>query len=491
MSSRRLILYAVLVTILGAVAIYGIAFKVLNINQVINKPLQDSSVELVNEWVNYLNESNMYQYGVTINVTNTGQSILELSNLQLNVTGIGRDKIWSTTYPTKNLVLIPGQSEEINLRSQNVPASSLGYVGASGPAEYLDFITNTMNLGLSVIFEGTVTINDKTKNFKSEVEGLKIGSVSTQELVYARDLNNLGLTSRWIKRWAGTFSYLPVQDLFRYQGVQHGVIGTSKLPIIVVNRFVHSRYQSVSLEIENARTITITDADPPKVYYLIDRGYEFESYLKDKSLIGGESVYFYGDAYDYLAQDGSHYEMLFLTDVNTVEMRDPLTVAKSYIVSRVGVEYYEKYYSDPMVDYRPGQGDDTYVVNMLYHITVGDYSENQTIYLFFDQNLNLTEGEEYLPVAGNLQPFKVTEDQAVEIAIEAGISVDPYGIWTGISNNGVIRGTPTVYQGMYVWQVGTWIDPPGSNPRMFINALIDPITGELYALQEGGVGYVG
>jgi len=165
-------------------------------------------------------------------------------------------------------------------------------------------------------------------------------------------------------------------------------------------------------------------------------------------------------------------------------------VAKSYIVSRVGEEYYEKYYSDPVVEYNPGQGNSTHFVSLTYHITVGNYSGSQPIYLYFDQEWNLFNGAEYLPVAGNLQPFKVTLEQAKEIAINAGISVEPYGIWANIVNSGIYRDRPTAYQGKYVWRVGTWIDPPGSNPRRNMYAVIDPNTGELYAVEQGGVGYI-
>jgi len=289
----------------------------------------------------------------------------------------------------------------------------------------------------------------------------------------------------------GTFSYLPVQDFFRYQGVQQGVIGTSRIPLIVVTRCVHNRYQSVSLGIEDVRTITVTEANPPKVYHLIDRGYRFETYLKDDDLSDGESVYFYGDAYDYLAQDGLSYEMLFLTDINATEMRDPLEVAKSFIVSRVGEEYYEKYYSEPVVEYNPGHGNTTHFVSLTYHITVGNYTGSQPIYLDFDPDWSLVDGAEYLPVVGNLQPFKVTLEQAKEIAIKAGIPVEPYGISANIfCYHGIYRDRPTAYQGKYVWSVGTWIDPPGSNPRRNMYAVIDPNTGELYAVEQGGVGYI-
>src|SRR4030042_2963490 len=163
MFTRRFILYLVILATLGVAIIYGIAFKAWNPNQVEDKKeLQDASVELINEWIIYLNLTNLYQYGANINVTNTGQSNLELTNLQIYFTGTGRDKTWSTTYPTKDLALAPGKSKEINVKSQNVPASSLGFIGASEPAEYLDLATNMKNLGLSILLEGTASFTGKS-----------------------------------------------------------------------------------------------------------------------------------------------------------------------------------------------------------------------------------------------------------------------------------------------------------------------------------------
>lgn len=489
MYKRSYVPYIIIFAALSVAILYGITFKAWNPDQAENKELQYASVELVNEWIIYTNSTESYQYGVKINITNIGQSTQELSNLRVNITGIGRDKNWSTMYYIENLMLATGESKEISFKSENVPASSLGFLGTSEPAEYLDLATNMKNLGLGITLEGTASYAEEETTFKSPIIGLQNGSASP-ELAHARDLTNLGLTSGWLKRWLGTFNYLPVQDLFRYQGVQQGVIGTGKVPVIVVNRCIHNRYQSVSLGIVDARTITVKGSDPLKVYYLIDRGYRFESYLKDDGLSDGESMYFYGNAYSYLAQDGQYYDMLFLTDTSATEIVDPLDVAKGFIVSRVGEEYYEKYYSDPVVDYHPGHGNSTHYVSLTYHIAVGNYTGSYPIYLYFDPEWNLAAGAWYLPVADNLQPFNVTEEQAKEIAIEAGISVEPYGIESGIGNSGIHSDRPTAYQGKYVWRVGTWIDPPGSNPRRNIYAIIDPNTGELYAVEQGGVGYI-
>ncbi|MCX6655436.1 MAG: hypothetical protein NTY03_09995 [Candidatus Bathyarchaeota archaeon] len=42
------------------------------------------------------------------------------------------------------------------------------------------------------------------------------------------------------------------------------------------------------------------------------------------------------------------------------------------------------------------------------------------------------------------------------------------------------------YDDRYVWHVSSWIDPPSSNPRRNTYAIIDPVSGEVYAVHQGG-----
>lgn len=238
----------------------------------------------------------------------------------------------------------------------------------------------------------------------------------------------------------------------------------------------------------DARTITVSTRDGPKVYYLFSRGYNFDDYLKEGifSQRDGDSVYFYGDVFDYLAPTGTYYSVMFPSEVSSEEIRDPVEVAKGVIVSRVGEAYFDKYFSDPTAGYDKWAGNETHGVSFRYHILNGNYSTSQTIYLYFDVKWRLTEGSEYLPTEGNLQPFKVTMEQAKEIAIKAGIPAEPYGLEANIGNSGIWPDYPTEYQGKYVWSVGSWIDPPGANPRRNLYAVIDPVTGRLYAVEQGG-----
>ena len=49
-----------------------------------------------------------------------------------------------------------------------------------------------------------------------------------------------------------------------------------------------------------------------------------------------------------------------------------------------------------------------------------------------------------------------------------------------------VKGTTPAWGDRYLWEVRSWIDPPGSNPRMLNYALLDPITGKVYEIGKFG-----
>ncbi len=491
MRSRTLFILTILV--LSTITITASVFTGKPPNESEGLPkIQGTTLELTQIWINYYNATEQYQYGAQIRITNTRTSTMTLSNLQVVFMGEGRNRLWNGICPTKDLTLESGESKVISVESSEVQVSHLGYVGVAMPHEYLKLVLRQTNLGIRVDLMGTDASSNQTTQFESEATGLPTGNASAEDFAYTHDLTHLGLDPQFLDRWVETFNYLPSQDLFRFQPLQRGVIGTAQFPLITVSGNFLSSYYSVSQSVVDARTITVSTVKGPKVYYLFSRGYSFDDYLKDESLgKDGDTVYFYGDVFNYLAQTGTHYSVMFPTEVSSVEIRDPIDVAKGVIVSRVGEDYFNKYFSDPVASYDEWAGNLTHYVSFTYHISVGNYSTSQPIYLYFDSNWRLTSGSEYIPVEGNLQPFNVTLEQAKEIAVKAGIPSEPYGLEANLFSFGLIPGQPTKYQGKYNWSVVTWIDPPGANPRRNMYAVIDPITGKLYAIEQGGVGYIG
>jgi len=489
---RTRTLYILTITILSFITLAGIMFPGKRLNEPEGLPeLEGATLELTHTWINYYNNTGLYQYGAQLRITNTRQSTMTLSSLQVIFSGEGRNRRWSGVCPAEEITIASGESKVINVYSPDVQASLLGMLGTTRPDEYLHLVIRQTNLGIRIVLEGTDSSTEEATLFEAEAEGLPTGNASEAEFTYARDITHLGLDSQFLDRWSGDFNYLPTQDLFKYQPLQRGIIGTARFPMLNFIGSSLTSYHSVSLSIVDARTITVSSTDGPKVYYLFSRGYNFDEYLTDKALgRDGDSVYFYGDVFNYLAQTGTHYSLMFPTEVSNVETRDPVEVAKGVIVSRVGEDYFQRYFSDPTAGYDKWVGNETHGVTFTYHISVGNYSTSQVIYLYFDAKWRLTERSEYIPAEGNLQPFNVTEEQAKEIAVKAGIPPEPYGLEANIGNSGIYPNEPTEYQGKYVWFVRTWIDPPGANPRRNLYAVIDPITGKLYAVDQGGAGYI-
>jgi len=482
-------LYVLTFTILGLITLAGIMFPEKRLNEPEELPeLKGVTLELTHIWINYYNNSGLYQYGAQLCITNTRPSKMTLSNLQVAFSGEGRNRQWSGVCPTEDITLSPGESREINVYGPDVKASQLGYLGTTTPNEYLHLVIRQTNLGIRVALEGTDSSSAEATRFEPVANGFPTGNASTAEFSYARDVTNLGLDSQFLDSWGETFNYLPTQDLFKFQPLQRGVLGTARFPLLTVFGGFLTSFHSVSQSIVSARTITVSTRGGPKVYYLFSRGYSFDDYLEDGILSqkDGDSVYFYGDVFDYLAQTGTYYSVMFPTEVSSEEIRDPVEVAKGVIVSRVGEAYFGKYFSDPTAGYDMWAGNETHWVSFRYHILIGKYATSQTIYLYFDAKWRLTEGSEYLPTEGNFQPFKVTMEQAKEIAVKAGIPAEPYGLEAYIGNSGIWPDYPTEYQGKYVWSVGSWIDPPSANPRRSLYAVIDPVTGRLYVVEQGG-----
>jgi hypothetical protein len=55
-----------------------------------------------------------------------------------------------------------------------------------------------------------------------------------------------------------------------------------------------------------------------------------------------------------------------------------------------------------------------------------------------------------------------------------------------IARANAAEGPVNRYDDRYVWHVSSWIDPPSSNPRRNTYAIIDPVSGEVYAVHQGG-----
>ena len=125
--------------------------------------------------------------------------------------------------------------------------TNLGYSGLAAPREYLSLILQQVNLGIHVSLEGTDLRQDGAVSFAMEARGLPSGIATPGEFKYAHDLVRLGFTDDFLDRWTESFNYMPGQDLFKYNPLQRGIVGTAKFPLFTVYGNIFSSYYSVSL----------------------------------------------------------------------------------------------------------------------------------------------------------------------------------------------------------------------------------------------------
>jgi DNA-binding transcriptional ArsR family regulator len=170
----------------------------------------------------------------------------------------------------------------------------------------------------------------------------------------------------------------------------------------------------------------------------------------------------------------------------TVLEKNPLVKASTMIIDRFGVDYFTKYFHDPEVFATQSEPNSASVVYK-YWIEADGYTEDRNITFYFDQS-----GSGFvwgLPPIDNIQPFKVSMADAKQLALQAGLPDSPYGLEARILGDfeGDVRPTP-LWVGRYVWHIISLIDPPWARTRIYKQALVDPNSGQVYAIRMGGTG---
>lgn len=196
--------------------------------------------------------------------------------------------------------------------------------------------------------------------------------------------------------------------------------------------------------------------------------------------------------YDNQAQELENVNITILNLENTIEELNktlsilstaPSMRAAEIIIERVGLEYFNAYYHDPVVTFSP-RLNDTIVVTYLYDTEIGNNSQQHEVNFYFGNNWTHYFG---LPVEENLQPFNVTFDDAKELAIQGGLPVSQYPL----DGRFIYEWIEDVYPAKgfgekYLWYIESWDDPTWANPRKRHSAKIDPITGQVYSINPGG-----
>jgi len=183
--------------------------------------------------------------------------------------------------------------------------------------------------------------------------------------------------------------------------------------------------------------------------------------------------------------DRTEASLVSLNETISSLEKNPIVKAATMIISRVGVDYFKEYFHDPTTKATTYDAN-TIIVNYKYRIGVGEYVVDQNVSFYFHPKYVLSYG---IPLESNLQPFNVTKEEAMRLAVEAGLPDGPYELEARILCMGgsdilPLRG----YEDKYIWEVTSWNDPPWARTRTERHALVDPNTGQVYAIRMGGRG---
>lgn len=182
-------------------------------------------------------------------------------------------------------------------------------------------------------------------------------------------------------------------------------------------------------------------------------------------------------------EEALHKLNITLTSLET----SPTVKAASMIISQVGLDYFNRYFHDPVVEVAPYDPNVT-MVTFKYDIQIGDYSVEEEVFFYFHPKYVWPYG---IPIEENLQPFTVTADEAKDLAVDAGLPGGPYELEAYISYVGPGDVIPlTGDEEKYVWRIVSWEDPPWANPRKRQSAHVNPHTGKVYKIRHGGKTYL-
>jgi DNA-binding transcriptional ArsR family regulator len=163
--------------------------------------------------------------------------------------------------------------------------------------------------------------------------------------------------------------------------------------------------------------------------------------------------------------------------------KNPLVKAATMIISRVGIDYFNEYFHDPTMQVTSYDANTTKVVYR-YRIGVGEYMVDRNVSFYFHYNDVMSYG---IPLESNLQPFNVTKEEAIRLAVEAGLPDGPYELEAEIFCMGGSDVYPLQgYEDKYIWEVTSWNDPPWARDRTERHALVDPSTGQVYSASGRG-----
>jgi len=156
---------------------------------------------------------------------------------------------------------------------------------------------------------------------------------------------------------------------------------------------------------------------------------------------------------------------------------------RAIIVEAVGEEYFERYFEVVFAQYNE-YGPEKWLtaVTYFYYIQVDDYTAKREVVLHFDKEYNLLSASG-LPRKGNLMPYNITRDQAIEIA-SSNVTGRYVEVTAEIHYVSKLRDGQSL--DLYLWSVGFYRVPRNSKSGTLTQVLVDPISGEVLSSEDVG-----
>ncbi len=162
-------------------------------------------------------------------------------------------------------------------------------------------------------------------------------------------------------------------------------------------------------------------------------------------------------------------------------IQPPEERARSMLVDAVGLDYFDRYFELMGVFYNSWEPENWLTqVAYFYHIEVGNYTATREVNFWFDK-MNRFLRSEGVPAPGNLMPFNISQQQAIEIALgnmtREFVEVEADISYIGRPYNGSELAE-------YVWSVVFYHAPKSSPTGRMTRVLVDPYSGEVLDVSE-------
>jgi len=173
---------------------------------------------------------------------------------------------------------------------------------------------------------------------------------------------------------------------------------------------------------------------------------------------------------------------LTISWVRGSEASQPEAQARDMLVDAVGESYFQDYFELWIVERNVREPEEWLTgVVYFYHLEVGDYRATREVCFHFDK-MNELISAVGVPRSGNLMPFNVTSEEAVEIA-SGNVTKSYVEVDAEIYYKEKVSGT--VYDG-YLWSVQFYHTKRDARSGTVTSVYVDPNSGEVLGLGEYG-----